>query len=143
MKLSTKARYALRAMVDLAAHSEQTPVSRREIADRQSISPHYLEQLFAKLRDVGLIEAVRGPGGGYRLAKRADEITAGEVVRAVEDVLSPVACLLADPDLQCERAPSCPTQRVWKELGERVSQYLDSLSLADLCEDARQLSKTD
>ena len=142
MRLSTKARYALRAMVDLAAYSEQTPVSRRDIADRQGISPHYLEQLFARLRDAGLIEAVRGPGGGYRLARQADEITAGDVVRAVENVLSPVACLMADPDLECERAPTCPTQRVWKELGERVSQYLDSLTVKDLCEDARQLSAT-
>ncbi|MDH4209618.1 MAG: Rrf2 family transcriptional regulator [Anaerolineae bacterium] len=143
MRLSTKGRYALRAMVDLATHSEQTPVRRREIADRQGISPHYLEQLFAKLRDAGLIEAVRGPGGGYRLARRAEEITAGEVVRAVEDVLSPVACLLADPDQQCERAPTCPTQRVWRELGERVSQYLDSVTVGELCEDARQLSETE
>jgi len=142
MKLSTKARYALRAMVDLAAHSAHQPVSRKHIADRQDISPHYLEQLFAKLRDAGLIEAVRGPGGGYRLARRPDEITAGEVVRAVEDVLSPVACLLADPDLQCERAPSCPTQRVWKELGERASQYLDSVTVGDLCEDAREPAET-
>jgi Rrf2 family cysteine metabolism transcriptional repressor len=142
MRLSTKGRYALRAMIDLATHSDQTPVSRREIADRQGISPHYLEQLFAELRDAGLVEAVRGPGGGYRLARRAEEITAGEVVRAVEDVLSPVACLLADPDKQCERAPTCPTQRVWKELGETVSQYLDSLTIGELCEDARQLSGT-
>jgi Rrf2 family protein len=141
MRLSTKGRYALRATVDLAAHSQRGPVSRREIADRQGISPHYLEQLFAKLRDAGLIEAVRGPGGGYRLARPADEITAGQVVKAVEDVLSPVACLIADPDLQCERAPTCPTQRVWRELGERMSQYLDSLTVKDLCEDARQLSE--
>jgi Rrf2 family cysteine metabolism transcriptional repressor len=143
MRLSTKGRYALRSMVDLAMHCDQHPVSRKEIAARQDISPHYMEQLFAKLRDAGLIEAVRGPGGGYRLARRADEITAGEVVRAVEDVLSPVACLLADPDLQCQRAPTCPTQRVWKELGERVSQYLDSIPIAELCEDARQLSQTE
>ena len=143
MRLSTKARYALRAMVDLAAYSEQTPVSRRDIADRQGISPHYLEQLFARLRDAGLIEAVRGPGGGYRLTRQADEITAGDVVRAVENVLSPVACLIADPDLRCERAPTCPTQHVWKELGERVSQYLDSLTVKDLCEDPRQLSATE
>jgi len=142
MRLSTKGRYALRAMVDLAAHCEQAPVPRKDIADRQDISPHYLEQLFAKLRDAGLIEAVRGPGGGYRLARRPDEITAGEVVRAVEDVLSPVACLIADPDLQCERAPSCPTQRVWKELGERASQYLDSVTVGDLCEDAREPAET-
>jgi Rrf2 family cysteine metabolism transcriptional repressor len=143
MRLSTKGRYALRAMVDLAAHSQQTPVSRREIAERQGISPHYLEQLFAKLRDAGLIEAVRGPGGGYRLSRQADQITAGEVVRAVEDVLSPVACLMADADLQCERAPICPTQHVWKELGHRVSRYLDSLTVKDLCEDARQRSKSE
>jgi len=143
MRLSTKGRYALRAMVDLAAHCEQAPVPRKDIAARQDISPHYMEQLFAKLRDTGLIEAVRGPGGGYRLARTPDQITAGEVVRAVEDVLAPVPCLAPDSDLQCERAPSCPTQRVWKELGERASQYLDSVTLGDLCDDARHLSETE
>lgn len=137
MKLSTKGRYALRAMVDLAAHSEDGPVPRKEIAARQDISPHYMEQLFAKLRDAGLIEAIRGPGGGYLLAKAPDQITAGEVVRAVEDILAPVPCLGPNPDQQCERAAKCPTRRIWKELGERVSEYLDSMTVAELCEDIR------
>jgi len=137
MKLSTKGRYALRAMVDLAAHSGDGPVPRKEIAARQDISPHYMEQLFAKLRDAGLVKAIRGPGGGYLLAKPPDQITAGEVVRAVEDILAPVACLEADPDQRCERAPNCPTRRIWKELGERVSEYLDSMTVAELCEDIR------
>jgi Rrf2 family protein len=143
MKLSTKGRYALRAMVDLATHSHDRPVSRKDIAARQNISPHYLEQLFAKLREAGLIEAVRGPGGGYLLAKSPDQITAGEVVRAVEDILAPVPCLAPDCDLQCERAPTCPTRPIWKELGERASEYLDSMTLQDLSVDARQLAETD
>jgi Rrf2 family cysteine metabolism transcriptional repressor len=142
MKLSTKGRYALRAMVDLATHYEQGPVPRKDIAARQNISPHYMEQLFAKLRDAGLIDAVRGPGGGYLLAKAPREITAGEVVRAVEDILAPVPCLDPDYGQQCERAPTCPTRRIWKELGQRASEYLDSITVADLCQDARELAET-
>ncbi len=140
MKLSTRARYALRAMVDLAMNCDQRPVSRKEISARQGISPHYMEQLFAKLRDAGIIEAVRGPGGGYLLSKSANEITAGEVVRAVEEVLAPVPCLREESPSDCERAPTCPTRRLWRQLGQRADEFLDSKTIQDLCDEARQLT---
>ncbi len=143
MRLSTRARYALRAMVDLAMHCDQRPVPRKDIADRQEISPHYLEQLFARLRDVGLIEAVRGPGGGYLLSRRADQITVGEVVRAVEEILCPVPCLLAESPRCCDRAATCPTRHLWSELGQRASEFLDSRTVQELCDEAEQLSATD
>lgn len=140
MKLSTRARYALRAIVDLALHCDQRPVSRREISERQDISPHYMEQLFAKLRDAGIVEAIRGPGGGYLLTRSAEQITAGEVVRAVEEVLAPVHCLKGDPPAECERMPTCPTRRLWLELGQRADEFLDSKTIQDLCNEARQLA---
>jgi Rrf2 family cysteine metabolism transcriptional repressor len=143
MRLSTKARYAVRSMVDLAMHCDQHPVSRKDIAARQEISPHYMEQLFARLRDAGLIHAVRGPGGGYLLSRAADQITVGEVVRAVEEILAPVPCLDADSPLCCDRAATCPTRRLWGELGERASEFLDSKTVQDLCDEARQLSATE
>ena len=143
MKLSTKARYAVRSMVDLAMHCDQHPVSRKEIAARQDISPHYMEQLFAKLRDAGLIQAVRGPGGGYLLSRAADQITIGEVVRAVEEILSLVSCLVAESSLCCDRAAKCPTRRLWSELGERASEFLDSKTVQDLCDEAQRLSATE
>jgi Rrf2 family cysteine metabolism transcriptional repressor len=140
MKLSTKARYALRAMVDLAMHCDQHPVSRREISERQDISPHYMEQLFAKLRDAGIVEAIRGPGGGYLLTRGPEQITAGEVVRAVEEVVAPVPCLREDSPLDCRRASACATRRLWHELGQRADEFLDSKTIQDLCDEARQLA---
>jgi Rrf2 family protein len=140
MKLSTKARYALRAIVDLALHCDQTPVSRREISERQDISPHYMEQLFAKLRDAGIVEAIRGPGGGYLLTRPPEQITAGQVVRAVEEVVAPVPCLREDAPLECERASTCVTRRLWQELGQKADEFLDSKTIQDLCNDARQLA---
>jgi len=140
MKLSTRARYALRAMVDLAMHCDQRPVSRKEISARQDISAHYMEQLFAKLRDAGIVEAVRGPGGGYLLARSPEEITAGDVVRAVEEVLAPVPCLREDSPSACERTLTCPTRRLWHELGQRADEFLDSKTIRDLCDEAHQLA---
>lgn len=140
MKLSTRARYALRAMVDLAQHCDERPVSRRDIARRQDISPHYMEQLFAKLRDAGLIDAVRGPGGGYLLSQKPEEITVGTVIRAVDEVLTPVPCLRPDSPLLCERAPTCVTRGLWKELEQRTDEFLDSKTIGDLCEEARLLA---
>ncbi len=141
MKLSTKARYAVRAMVDLAMHCDQHPISRKEIAGRQDISPHYMEQLFAKLRDAEIIEAVRGPGGGYLLSKRPDEITVGAIVRAVDEVLAPAPCLRTESPLACERMPTCVTHRLWEELNSRTDEFLDSKTIQDLCDEARQLSE--
>jgi Rrf2 family protein len=133
MKLSTRARYAVRAMVDLAEHCDQRPVSRKDIAARQDISPHYMEQLFAKLRDAGLIEAVRGPGGGYLLSKRPDEITVAAIVRAVDEVLAPAPCLRAEFVHGCKRAPTCTTRRLWKDLERTTDEFLQSRTIRDLC----------
>lgn len=139
MKFSTRARYGLRAMVDLALHCDQHPVPRKDIARRQDISPHYMEQLFAKMRDAGLIEAIRGPGGGYLLAKSPEEITVGAVIRAVDEVLAPVPCLRTESRLECDRAPTCVTRRLWKELGDRTNEFLESRTIQDLCDEAREI----
>jgi Rrf2 family cysteine metabolism transcriptional repressor len=140
MKLSTKARYALRATVDLALHCDQHPVPRKDISRRQDISPHYMEQLFTKLRDAGLIEAVRGPGGGYLLTRSPDQITAGEVIRAADEVLAPAPCLRTESPIHCDRASTCVTRRLWQELEDRTDEFLDSKTIQDLCDEARALA---
>ena len=134
MRLSTLGRYALRAMVDLALHQDQGPVLRKEIAERQELSSSYLAQLFAKLGRAGLVTSVFGPGGGYVLGKNADEISAGDVLRAVDESLVPVFCVDCDSDDECRRAEGCPTRPLWRRLGEQVTETLDSITVAELCE---------
>jgi Rrf2 family cysteine metabolism transcriptional repressor len=134
MRLSTLGRYALRAMVDLAMQESQSPTLRKEIAERQEISSNYLAQLLRKLRRAGLVRSVLGPGGGYVLAKSASEISAGDVLRAVEEPLAPVYCVDAEQEDQCHRADGCPTRVLWTKLGQQIAQTLDSTTLADLCE---------
>ena len=134
MRLSTLGRYALRAMVDLAMHQGQGPVLRKEIAERQELSSNYLAQLFAKLGRAGLVNSVFGPGGGYVLAKDAAEISAGDVLRAVDESLAPVFCVDCDQDETCHRAESCLTRPLWLRLGEQLTETLDSITVADLCE---------
>jgi len=133
MRLSTLGRYALRAMVDLAQHEGQGPVLRQDIADRQEISSNYLAQLFAKLGRAGLVKSIFGPGGGYVLARSAAEISAGEVLRAVEESLSPVYCVDCEQEDMCHRAEGCPTRPLWVRLGKQLSQTLDAITLAELC----------
>jgi Rrf2 family cysteine metabolism transcriptional repressor len=137
MRLSTVGRYALRAMVDLAYHGTEEPLPRYEIAARQEVSEQYLAQLFLKLKHAGLLESVRGPGGGYRLALEPDEITAGDVLRAVEETLAPVFCVGDGEDAVCHRADGCPTHWLWGCLGDAIRETLDSVTLADLCAHAR------
>ncbi len=133
MRLSTCGRYALRAMVDLAMHQDQGPVLRKEIAERQELSSNYLAQLFAKLRRAGLVKSVFGPGGGYMLAQSATEISAGDVLRAVEESVAPVYCVDCEQEDMCHRAEDCLTRPLWIRLGEQLSQTLDSITLAELC----------
>ena len=140
MKLSTRARYAVRAMVDLAIHSDEHPVPRKDIARRQEISPHYLEQLFIKLRDAGYIEAIRGPGGGYHLSQSPEHIRVGTLIATVEEILGPVPCLRAESPMECHRAPTCVTRRLWRQLGQTVYHFLDSITLQDLCDEALELA---
>ncbi len=140
MRLSTLGRYALRAMVDLALHQDHGPVQRKDIVARQAISTHYLAHLFVKLREAGLIESVKGPGGGYRLARSAADISAGEVLRAVDEILEPVFCVAAAPEMACPRQDACVTHLLWAQLGRRIVELLDSVTLAELCEQSRLLT---
>lgn len=130
----------MRAMVDLALHQERGPVSRREIAERQEISSHYLGQLLVRLRRAGLAASVRGPGGGYMLARSAAEITAGDVLRAVGESLTPVYCVDDGSDAVCHRMEGCPVRPLWLRLSETIARVLDSVTLADLCERSRELT---
>jgi Rrf2 family protein len=121
-------------MVDLTLHQDQGPVLRKEIAERQELSSNYLAQLFAKLGRAGLVKSVFGPGGGYVLAKSAAEISAGDVLRAVDESLAPVFCVDCGEDEMCHRAEGCPTRPLWRQLGERITETLDSITLTELCE---------
>ena len=138
LRISTRGRYALRAMIDLARHADGEPVLRQEIAQRQNISADYVAQLFRPLHKAGLVEGVKGPGGGYRLARDAPEITAGDVVRAVEGPVAVVHCALPEDD-SCDRVEECATHLLWARLSAVMTEFLDSVTLQDLCDGAQQL----
>ena len=138
MKLSTKGRYGLRAMIDLADYSEQTPQSITNIAERQSISVRYLEQLMAKLKKEGLVESIRGAQGGYVLAKPAKEIRVGDILRALEGDLSPVKCAGIHGEADCEGSDYCVTKNVWKRIDDSIQLAVDSIFLQELVEDSRK-----
>ncbi len=131
MMVSTRGRYALRVMIDLAENSDGTYLAMKEVAQRQGISLKYLERILPLLVDGGLVEGLRGKGGGYRLTREPEEYPIGEILRLTEGDLAPVACLEkgARP---CERAGSCRTLPLWRELNELVNGFLDGKTLADL-----------
>ena len=131
MKISTKGRYALRMMVDLAENQGDGYVSLKDIAARQEISKKYLEQIVSVLNQPGMLRTNRGYQGGYRLAKNPNEYTVGDILRLTEGGLAPVACLETTP-MQCDRADSCATLPVWKGLFDVVNQYLDSITIQDI-----------
>ncbi|MBI5598474.1 MAG: Rrf2 family transcriptional regulator [Deltaproteobacteria bacterium] len=131
MRLTTKGQYAVRAMVNLASHGNGAPVALKDISREEGISLAYLEQLFAKLRKGDIVRSVRGPGGGYVLARDPSKISVGEVITVVEEPLNPVACLDVDSE-KCARAATCITQNVWKGLGDRMREFLNSISIQDL-----------
>jgi len=134
MRLSTKGRYAVMAMVDLARHGNGNPVSLAEIAERQEISLSYLEQLFAKLRRSGLVRSVRGPGGGYLLAHSRDETRIADIIVAVDEPMHAVRCS-PGAAIGCRGDRSrCLTHDLWEELSNQIHLYLSSVSLGDVCE---------
>lgn len=135
MKLSTKGRYAVMAMVDLCDEGRSgRPVTLADIASRQEISLSYLEQLFAKLRRGGLIKSSRGPGGGYRLADRPDRIRIGDIIFAVDEAIATTRCN-PDASVGCTGSNSrCLTHDLWMELGRQIQLYLNSVTLADVIE---------
>lgn len=139
MRISTRGRYALRAMVDLALHADVGPVLRQDIAARQEISADYVAQLFRHLHAAGLVEGVKGPGGGYVLARDAVTITVGDILRAVEGPLAVVHCVRSSDEPSCNRVDRCATYLLWKRLSALVAEFLDSVTLQDLCDEARRL----
>jgi Rrf2 family iron-sulfur cluster assembly transcriptional regulator len=133
MKLSTKGRYAVMAMTDLAGQGEGRPVALAEIAERQQISLAYLEQLFARLRRRGLVISARGPGGGYRLAREAELVSIADIVAAVDEPLRATRCAGGDSLPGCMRGGvRCLTHDLWEETGRRIEDFLASVSLADV-----------
>lgn len=131
MMISTKGRYALRVMLDLADHNNGSYIPLKDIARRQEISVKYLENILASLSRVELVDAARGKGGGYRLAKPAEEYPAGEIIRLAEGHLSTVACLKGNGQ-GCEKAEHCRALPLWQGLDKVIVDYLNSYTLADL-----------
>ena len=133
MKISTKGRYALRFMLDLAVRDSDSYVPLKEISARQEISLKYLEQIVSQFGKAGLIDSVRGPQGGYRLSRRPDKYTVGEIIRCVEGSLAPVACLEPGADA-CPRRAECGTVAFWEGLQGVIDDYVDSVTLQDLAD---------
>lgn len=134
MRLSTRGRYAVMAMVELAHHGNGKPISLADIAEREEISLAYLEQLFAKLRRAGLVKSVRGPGGGYLLAHSRDDTRIADIILAVDEPIRAVRCTPGSA-LGCRGDRSrCLTHDLWEELSNQIHLYLSSVSLGDVCE---------
>ncbi|MFO7530617.1 MAG: Fe-S cluster assembly transcriptional regulator IscR [Marinobacter sp.] len=129
MKLTTKGRYAVTAMLDLALHGDQGPVSLADISARQEISLSYLEQLFSRLRRQKLVVSIRGPGGGYRLSRDADRVYIAEVVDAVSESLDTTRC---GNKGDCQNGEKCLTHHLWSDLSDQIHQFLSEISLGDL-----------
>lgn len=139
MRLTTKGRYAVTAMLDLALHAQSGPVSLADISERQGISLSYLEQLFAKLRRGSLVTSVRGPGGGYQLSRDMDAIQVAQVIDAVNESVDATRCQgLGD----CHSGDTCLTHHLWCDLSQRIHEFLSGISLADLVQrsDVQQLA---
>lgn len=143
MKLSTKGRYGLRAFIDLAVWGKEEPVSLTSIAGRQEISLNYLEQLMAKLKKAGLVESVRGVNGGYRLARPADEISVGDVLRALEGDLIPVDCAAIDStkEIHCTGSETCVSRIVWKRINDSINDTVDSICIGELVRESETVNQ--
>lgn len=131
MKISTKGRYALRMMIDLAEHNEGTYIRLKDVATRQGITLKYLEQIIPQLTRCGLVKSYRGNNGGYKLSREPKEYTVGEIIRATEGSLAPVSCI-ADTPNRCPRQEECATLEFWEGLWKVVNEYMDGVTLADL-----------
>ena len=131
MNITSKGRYALRVMLDLAQHRQEGTISLKTIADRQGYSMKYLEMIVGSLKRAGLVASTRGKEGGYQLTRDPEDYTIGEILRCIEDNLAPVACIKAG-DICCEHAGECMTVPMWKELDDITNAYLDGVNLQDL-----------
>lgn len=137
MKLSTKSRYALRAVIDLICHSEGNPVSVADICKRQGLSFDYVEKLFTKLRKAKLLKSIRGFQGGYIISKPPKEITVKDIIKAVEDSLNIVFCvdLAGEGKDNCPRSNNCLTRPLWKKINEKIDEIISSTTLEDLAKE--------
>ncbi len=142
MKISTKGRYALRMLIDLAEHQNEGYIPLGDIADRQGISKKYLEQIVPALNKAGILKTNRGYQGGYMLAKNPEQYTVGMILRLTEGSYAPVACVERSP-IECERSADCPTLPVWQGLYKVVNEYLDSVTLEDILEQHRERATND
>ncbi len=133
MKISTRGRYAIRVMLDLAEHNNGEYIPLMDIAKRQEISEKYLESIVSALSKNKLVAALRGKGGGYRLAKAPEEYTIGSILKVAEGSLAPIACLEDEPN-QCERAGECRTLKMWQDLYKLIDNYFENITLQDLLE---------
>ncbi len=136
MKVSTKGRYALRLMIDLAEHDSGDYIPLRDISERQGISVKYLEQIVTQLSRAGFLRSVRGAQGGYRLSRKPENYTIGEILRITEGDLAPIACL-SDETVRCPRESECATLDFWKGLRAVINEYVDSVNLDQLVEQHR------
>ena len=131
MKISTKGRYAVRVMLDLAVHNTGEYIKVKNIAERQDLSEKYLEQIISVLNKAGFVRSVRGAQGGYRLTRDASTYTVGSILRLTEGSLAPVACL-ENVSNECERCDTCDTLAIWKDLEKAINDVVDNVTIADL-----------
>lgn len=140
MRLTSKGRYAVTAMLDVALHSKDNPVPLADISERQGISLSYLEQLFSKMRKAGLVASVRGPGGGYHLGTPADDISVGTIIAAVDESVDATKCA---GKADCQGGARCLTHTLWRDLSERISDFLNNISLGELMNNSEVLEISD
>ncbi len=139
MRLSTRSLYGVRAVFDIAFYSGGMPVQIKDISKRQRISHRYLEQIFQKLKKAGVLASKRGPQGGYFLAKKNADITIGDILRATEGPPELVFCVTDRKSGECKLIDNCVTRPIWEETGRRISEFLDSISIDDLCQKGKEL----
>lgn len=131
MKISTKGRYALRLMIDIAMNDEGNPIRIKDVAERQNLSDKYLEQIISILNRAGFVKSVRGPQGGYRLKKKPEAYTVGMILRLTEGSLAPVTCV-EEEEGECERQSGCVTYLLWKKMSDAINGVVDTITLQDL-----------
>ena len=140
MKLSTRGRYGLRAMFDLAMNQAQGPIPLNEIASRQNISESYLEQLFATMRKAGLVKSVRGVYGGYLLGAPSDKIYIGQILRTLEGNIAPADCVSDEDIPECSGADACVTRIIWEKIRDSINQVVDSITLEDMLREQERIN---
>ena len=140
IRVPTQGRYALRAMIDIGLHQDRGPVLRQDIARRQEISANYVAQIFRRLTSAKLLVGIKGPGGGYKLAKPCEEIRASDILQAIEGPIALVHCVMNEDDTKpCTRSMHCATHLLWARLSRTMEEYLDSVTLKDLMDESLEL----